>query len=271
MYKTKFIKKLRKALRWIFSEEEIADILSDYEGFFASGDSEGKNEAQICAELGSPAVVAQELAETMGRKKRITTRIKLRILLAAVFVVAVIPINITYYEGNSFRFSIAFITVFTVFLWFILGGTVGKTPSTLRILGKNGNWLLMAGHVLIFAFALVCFLWAINADFVISDSTMKHMDIFMRIWVASIAAVLCIAVFAVFGFYRLTPYFFTLIIHAVGAVVFLYAILWIFKRLEDAAGFIPVMMKALMIYGYAALLMGLSALCIYFIQKRRAE
>ncbi|MDR1668707.1 MAG: DUF1700 domain-containing protein, partial [Oscillospiraceae bacterium] len=43
MEKQTYFKDLRKALRWTFGKEETADILSDYEGFFATGAAEGKS------------------------------------------------------------------------------------------------------------------------------------------------------------------------------------------------------------------------------------
>ena len=290
MGKKEFIKKLRHGLSWTFTGGEIADILTDYEGFFLSGGGEGKDEAQICAELGDPAVIARELAETMGKKKRITARIKLRIVSAAtLFILAVIvPFAPIPYGGADIAlFCIIVLTAFAVALWFTLGGTLGKLPPTLRVSGKKRKWILAVGHILTIAVAAICFCGALNADLflgkninsadaVFSDAVFRfnviqYMNMFLLTLCASAAAALCVTVFSVYGFYRRTPQFYTLAIHALGLVAFLYAIFLVFADLTDPTNLIAGLMRTLIIYGYAALLTGLSSFYIHAIQKRRAK
>jgi uncharacterized membrane protein len=67
MTKNIFLRKLRIALWGGFSRGEREDVISDYEGFFEQGKSDGKNESDIAEELGDPRVIALNLAEESGK------------------------------------------------------------------------------------------------------------------------------------------------------------------------------------------------------------
>ena len=63
MNKKNYINILREQLNGKISKEELEDIISDYEGFFASGIEEGKTEEDISFDLGSPKEIAETLTE----------------------------------------------------------------------------------------------------------------------------------------------------------------------------------------------------------------
>lgn len=65
MNKQEFLKELKKNLRG-FSQEEIDDILYDYEEHFSIGLSSGKTEEEIANDLGDPKDIAQQYKKAKG-------------------------------------------------------------------------------------------------------------------------------------------------------------------------------------------------------------
>ena len=61
MKKEDFLEILRDYLKKGFSEDEVMDILRDYEEYFVDGIIEGKREIEIIQSLGSPKEIANEL------------------------------------------------------------------------------------------------------------------------------------------------------------------------------------------------------------------
>ena len=61
MKKEDFLEILRDYLKKDFSEDEVMDILRDYEEYFVDGIIEGKSEIDIIQSLGSPKEIANEL------------------------------------------------------------------------------------------------------------------------------------------------------------------------------------------------------------------
>ncbi|MDK2563347.1 DUF1700 domain-containing protein [Romboutsia sedimentorum] len=61
MNKKEFLEILKDYLKKNFSEDEINDILRDYEEYFLEGVIEGKSDIEIIAGLGSPKSIANEL------------------------------------------------------------------------------------------------------------------------------------------------------------------------------------------------------------------
>lgn len=59
--KAEFLEILKDYLKKDFSEDEVADILRDYEEYFVDGIIEGKSDMEIIKALGSPKTVANEL------------------------------------------------------------------------------------------------------------------------------------------------------------------------------------------------------------------
>ena len=61
MNKIEFLEILKDYLKKDFSENEINDILRDYEEYFVDGLIEGKSDMEIIEALGSPKAIANEL------------------------------------------------------------------------------------------------------------------------------------------------------------------------------------------------------------------
>lgn len=68
MKQSEFIQELKANLAERLNEQELADILSDYESFFTSGREEGRTDDQISQALGSPTFLAQSLLEEQNGK-----------------------------------------------------------------------------------------------------------------------------------------------------------------------------------------------------------
>ncbi|MGN0641979.1 MAG: DUF1700 domain-containing protein [Huintestinicola sp.] len=66
MTKKEYIRKLRSKLAFFVSENELNDIVSDFEEVFYDSMTDGKNEAQICLSLGSPNEAARNILSERG-------------------------------------------------------------------------------------------------------------------------------------------------------------------------------------------------------------
>lgn len=76
MNRKDFLDILHDYLKGTFSEMEINDILRDYEEFFLNGELEGKGDAEIIKNLGSPKSIAKELIEEMKGPDKVNGQYK---------------------------------------------------------------------------------------------------------------------------------------------------------------------------------------------------
>lgn len=74
MKKEDFLEILKDYLKKGFSEDEVMDILRDYEEYFIDGAIEGKSDMEIISGLGSPKEIAKELLSESNSKS--TNKIK---------------------------------------------------------------------------------------------------------------------------------------------------------------------------------------------------
>ncbi|WP_158534710.1 DUF1700 domain-containing protein [Romboutsia maritimum] len=65
MNKTEFLEILKDYLKNNFSQDEVNDILRDYEEYFVNGLIEGKSDMEIISALGSPKTISRELLGQM--------------------------------------------------------------------------------------------------------------------------------------------------------------------------------------------------------------
>ena len=80
MRKDDFLEILKDYLKNSFSQDEIIDILRDYEEYFIDGAIEGKTEMEIISGLGSPKEIAAELlAENNTNNKNNKSKIERKI------------------------------------------------------------------------------------------------------------------------------------------------------------------------------------------------
>ena len=76
MRKEDFLEILKDYLNNIISQEEIMDIVRDYEEYFIDGEIEGKTEMDIIASLGSPKEIAKELVSQSSDKNINKSKLK---------------------------------------------------------------------------------------------------------------------------------------------------------------------------------------------------
>ena len=80
MRKDDFLEILKDYLKKSFSEDEIMDILRDYEEYFIDGAIEGKSEMEIISGLGSPKEIAAALlAESNANNKNNRSKIQSKV------------------------------------------------------------------------------------------------------------------------------------------------------------------------------------------------
>ncbi len=65
MTRNEFIRRLKAALKGM-PQEDIADIVADYEEHFEAGRADGRSEEEVAAALGNPARLARELRFEAG-------------------------------------------------------------------------------------------------------------------------------------------------------------------------------------------------------------
>ena len=68
MNRKEFLDILRDYLKKYFSENELNDIIRDYEEYFVDGEIEGKSDLETIAALGSPKSIANDLISQMKDK-----------------------------------------------------------------------------------------------------------------------------------------------------------------------------------------------------------
>ncbi|MEG0856539.1 MAG: DUF1700 domain-containing protein [Terrisporobacter sp.] len=70
MNRKEFLDILRDYLKKDFSEDELNDIIRDYEEYFVDGELEGKSDLETIASLGSPKSIAKELTSQIKREEK---------------------------------------------------------------------------------------------------------------------------------------------------------------------------------------------------------
>lgn len=274
MDKHEFLFKLRNSLRWTFSSDEIADILRDYESFFATGSEEGKTESAICDGFGNPSVIARDLAAALDKKK--TRPLSVRIIRRNVFSIALFLIGlgycfVVYQSNNILRDGIIMLVVFSIVMWFSLGGTFRGTPPISIADAKPRKWLLLIGHIfLVFAVAsCYFFLRYIESKWQSSIDVSSYGKAIAIVIPALGSAAVLIGILSIIGFYRLSPQFFTITTHAAGVAAHSFMTYSFLRRVDNPLDFGTSLMLILIIYGSSVVLTLLFALFISATSKRR--
>lgn len=275
MNKQVFFKKLRKALRWTFAKNEMLEIISDYEDFFVSGHMQGKTEGQICVELGDPDAIAFNLADELHKKRPLSAKVIERIVLSIIL----LGIGFAYYYAmyqseHIIRESMIGMMTFSAVLWFLLGGTMHKLPPVSHNANKLNLWIFSTGHAiltLIIMISIFVFQNMLHTLLREAASAVEIASLGSTVGVIrSLFAVitLFIAVYAVYGFYRSAPQYFTLIIHAIGVMAYVSAAYHVLRNMNDFIGLRVSIIALLAIYGVTIAWMALFALVIRVFSRR---
>lgn len=265
MDKESFLRKLHKDLRGNFTRGEIADIISDYEGFFATGEADGKSEAEICASLGNPENIVADLAGELRRKHLPTGRTIARIGLSAVFMLTAAWLYAALsVGGNLLRDGILFVAAFSIALWIASGGALAKLPPTRGRLSDRRGWALPLGHIYLLIFCIAAYVTAQMVGLELSSTPGFFMGNLNLLSLSVAVPAVIIPGFAVYGFIAKAPVYYTLVIHATGAVAYMTGLYAALSALDTPDSFIASVHLALIVY---AVSVALSAASFLYIKK----
>lgn len=288
MDKQNFLNKLHKSLRRTFTKQEIRDIIADYEGFFISGANDGKSEEEICIELGDPAAVALELMQELPQPVSsisLSKDILIKIFAAALTLFGFSYYFIIYSNYNLIRDGIVLFVVFAVVLLLALyvKRSSDKSGKTQIIILSAGHIFLLVIVIMIDTFIKELLYYAISLTpltpkpntiigkmfklFKLAD--IEYLTNFLATIVYTSAIVfLLIAITAVLGFYRSTPLYFTLLIHAAGALNYIGGVYRILNDMQDMESFTRYMDASFKIYCVS---IGMALIFIPYLLSRRSK
>jgi uncharacterized membrane protein len=147
MTRALFLSRLKDGLAGM-PEEERADIMTDYQAYFAEGAAAGRNDADIEASLGDPARLAKELRAEAGLKSWEEKRNPKNFLRAGFALLGLATLDFFVLLPVGFVFLIVIATFLLAF------SIVGYVGFSIALAAFHGG---IAGPALIFAgLGLVC-------------------------------------------------------------------------------------------------------------------
>jgi len=282
MEKKEFMTKLKILLEKRFADDEIADIVSDYESFFESGVMQGKNEAQISAELGMPIEIVNDLSKALGKKRAILPLLRTPSRVVCAVVLAIV-ITAHTYSLLTFRSAIHFgyegffvIIAVAALLWFIFGGTLRKIPGFMHRNAFNVTRLLLVSYILPFvlvagySIAIYVYLhnWLLNPHG--PRGNIEHHAMFFSYSRAIFTiTVLFVVAIATFKYKKLAEQYFPVMLHGLSAIVFFNHTFILFGAILDLDSFHASMLWTNIFYAIGLVLSVILALFAHFVQKRR--
>lgn len=276
MNKQEFMKRLKKALRWTFDSNEIEDILSDYKGFFEDGIKNGRSEQTVCKELGNPNGIAFDLATELCKTKRFSLSAK--VMRRMVLVIVLLSISIVFYylvnnnSVNIFWHSIISMVLFIIVLWFTLGGTIHGLPPVSPLKGRLHKGIVIINHILLLCVVTIFHIFlSLLIKEMFEDNVFINIDIqfIKNMWVLFMVIAFILAILSLYGFYRFTPQYFTIICHSIGVVAYLCSAYYIAKTLDSPEKIQSDVSSLLYVYAASVIITILFTWLIYVLQKRR--
>ena len=270
MDKQEFLCNLQKGLRYKYTRDEISDILLDYDDFFAQGISEGKNEQQICLEMGEPHIIIQNLVEERKRKPLFTISIRWRIALCIMLgVIAFAFFGVDSLGTGTLIRYIGIIIGLSIALWFIMFDKVKKLESTPYKINKSKSRIIWLFHIII-PISLI-----INYFLLVAVFTQLRYDNYSFIFLLSTRALstvatilpLLTAIISIVRFYSTTYWYFTIVVHAIGAMACTNTIgdsIFNVGRFDNN----QIMLLSLALYCLAILMAGVYAIILRYLSRR---
>lgn len=140
--KEEWLKELKHLLRAHYDRAELYEILNDYENFFQEGELRGKSVQELCADLGTPKEVAENLMLELpvGKRGQFSRGRQLGVWLTIILTGVAAWGAITALEQNFYRFLgskrivwcfMGYAAVFPAISWLVLrrGNTVDCSKS----------------------------------------------------------------------------------------------------------------------------------------------
>jgi uncharacterized membrane protein len=270
MDKQEFLCNLQKGLRYKYTRDEISDILLDYDDFFAQGISEGKNEQQICLEMGEPHIIVQNLVEERKRKPLFTISSRWRIALCIMLgVIAFAFFGVDSLTTGTLIRYIGIIIGFSVVLWFIMFDKAKKLASASYEINKRKSRIIWLFHLII-PVSLI-----INYFLLVAVFTQLRFDNYSFILLlltrtfstAATILPLLVAIISIVRFYSTTSWYFTIIVHAIGAMACANTI---GDSIFNVGGFDSnqIMLLSLALYCLAIFMAGVYAIILRYLSRR---
>jgi len=258
MTKLKYMRKLSAALYWRMPADKAAEVLSDYEEFFASGTAEGKTEAQICAELGKPREAVREIGEALRQKDFLPNRIALNLILIAI---VVLFLFLGYGTDWNYLADWKYITAFTVVsvaaLRFLFGGVIPYRKKSKAALPAIiiYNALLLGTVLAVFyvtRFALSAPIEKVAAVFGEVERLGHKFEIILggsRIFAAVLFGV------ATYGYFHFSRYYFTVCANALCAAAMLnFTFCYLNRMGADTVKVLDLTDQSLLLYFFALII-----------------
>lgn len=129
MTKNQFLSRLHNALLWQYNQNEITEILEDYQELFESGEEDGETEEAMCSRFGKPEEIAAILKE---RKKpfisRKSSRYFISVMVMLIGVVIFFRIRSEYIGNQMLIYSMTLVVAVPLILWWLFGGSRNSLP-----------------------------------------------------------------------------------------------------------------------------------------------
>lgn len=168
MKRNEFIKRLKAGLKGM-PQDDIAEIVADYEDHFAAGHAEGRSEEEVAAALGNPARLARELRFEAGFRNWESDRspssawaaILAFMGLATIDILILLPIVLPVI-GVMFGLFVAVIACFVAGGFILIAGPFSGFPGgwLVAILAGLGT---MSASVAAGALLTLVGIWLVNA------------------------------------------------------------------------------------------------------------
>ncbi len=244
--KRKFMNELHWNLLWKYEKNDIKDIMEDYEEYFDIGLLEGKNEEDICRELGSPVeLVGAILLETPKSKSYINKRILQPLILSIIMLSIITYLIVTINDNKNMVMAVCFLTpIVTIGLWKLLDGVLLSLSWLSHSENKKNLSKILVYHLLHILLALSLF-WFMKFE-VLTWGIHKN-PYGMEMWeigpfVTNILYGIIFILFSLllFGLYKYSKtsmYYFTIVIHEIGMIGTIFCFINTIHKIDNLSNY----------------------------------
>lgn len=274
----KFLKQLKKELRFKLGRDEITSIVSDYTEFFDIELAQGKSEIEVCTTLGHPQTIAQNLNQQMNSQNNsILLFSKNKVLLiASIAVLCIIFATINNKLTQSYHeFSLIYLLIYYLVIVLISWIVITKAPFKFNytiIAKRNYLWVGII-HIIIFLSSLLLFflLYRVvthNEHFLIYFHPSQVGLIIKNILVLLTCVLFILAIIGMYLSMRRSFIYYSVFCHALGGIILILYYTTVLHSLSDISTYSPRIIQGCLLY-FESLLV--SALFIFLARKKEAH
>lgn len=214
MTQQEYLKKLKRALYFRYTNNDIDEIIAEYRSFFETGLSEGRREQEICESFGAPHKVALTIIGDDAKHPKILSILFKRLIVCGFL----IWLYIWRYDLQLFnRASLIIIGLSMSILWFFLGGNLRSSAQ--YPYNDKARWRMYLPHILVFAGTLGALLDPYYIFNHIPETTEELISHINNVIAIDALLMFGIILWGVYGFLRKCPEYYSLICHAGGALL----------------------------------------------------